>query len=177
MRRATPGSGIFRRAILCCLALGPVATATAQPSAERPPVIDMHAHSTTTTPAALARLDSLGVRFVFLGTLATDLPAWRGVDPARVLTALVFPCEGGRAVITGRACFETTAEFPDTTWLRAEIVAGRVRGFGELLPHDRGWADVYVFALLEFLDRRRFPAPGVEDHHVPTHREPRGANF
>ncbi len=138
MRRATSGSGMFRRATPVCLALGMAGTAAAQPSAERPPVIDMHAHSTTTTPAGLARLDSLGVRFVFLGALATDLPAWRGADSARVLTALVFPCEGGRAVITGRPCFEPTAEFPDPAWLRAEIIAGRVRGFGELLPQFMG---------------------------------------
>jgi hypothetical protein len=114
--------------------------ATLQPavSQSRPPVIDMHVHSTTTTPASLARLDSLGVRYLFLAGLASDLRVWSGVDTSRYLPALVFPCDGGRAPITGRRCFEEATSLPDTLWLRAEIVAGRVRAFGEVLPQFMG---------------------------------------
>lgn len=112
--------------------------AGAQPA--RPPVIDMHVHSTTTSPRALARLDSLNIRYVFLAGLAVDLPAWRGVDSARYLPALVFPCDRDRAAVTGRPCFGTGASFPDTTWLRGELEAGRIRGFGELLPQFLGMA-------------------------------------
>jgi hypothetical protein len=74
----------------------------------RPPVIDMHVHSTTTRQSDLARLASLNVRYVFLAALQSDLAPWSAVEPARYLPALVFPCAGRRAPITGRPCFDTT---------------------------------------------------------------------
>jgi hypothetical protein len=127
------------RAALALALLG--SSAAAQPAPEpRPPVIDMHVHSTTTTPDALSRLDSLGVRYIFLAGLVDDLRSWAGADTSRYLPALVFPCEGGRAPITGRACFDDPTELPDTVWLRAEIRAGRIRGFGEVLPQFIGIA-------------------------------------
>src|SRR5262249_16387008 len=104
----------------------------------RPPVIDMHIHSTTTTPADLSRLASLNVRYLFLAGLQPDLVEWSAVDPARYLPALIFPCDGGRAPITGRPCFDTTREFPDIEWLRRELRARRVRAFGELEPQYLG---------------------------------------
>ena len=113
-------------------------SASAQDGA-RPPVIDMHVHSTTTTPLELARLASLNVRYVFLAALQSDLVRWAAtVDPARYLPALIFPCAGGRAPVTGRPCFATTSEFPDLEWLRSELRAGRVKGFGELEPQFLG---------------------------------------
>jgi hypothetical protein len=110
----------------------------AQSSGRRPPVIDVHVHSTTTTPAAIPRLDSLNVRYWFLSGLAADLRTWQSVDSARYLPGLVFPCDRGRAPITGRPCFDNPTELPDTAWLRAEIKAGRVRAFGELSPQYLG---------------------------------------
>lgn len=110
----------------------------AQSSGRRPPVVDMHVHSTTTTPAAIPRFDSLNVRYWFLSGLAADLRTWQSVDSARYLPGLVFPCDRGRAPITGRPCFDTPSELPDTTWLRAEIKAGRLRAFGELSPQFLG---------------------------------------
>jgi hypothetical protein len=106
--------------------------------AQRPPVIDMHVHSTTTSPDALARLDSLNVRYLFLSGLASDLRAWAEADSTRYLPALVFPCDGGRAPITGRPCYDAATDLPDTTWLRGELRAGRIRGFGEMSPQFLG---------------------------------------
>lgn len=108
-------------------------------AASRPPVIDMHVHSTTTTPEGLARLSAMNVRYVFLAGLAADLRSWAiAADPNRYLPALVFPCERGRAPITGRPCFETATDLPDTAWLRDELRAGRIRGFGEMSPQYLG---------------------------------------
>lgn len=98
----------------------------------------MHVHSTQTTPAAIPRLDSLNVRYWFLSSLAADLRTWQSADSARYLPGLVFPCDRGRAPITGRPCFDNPSELPDTAWLRAEIKAGRIRAFGELSPQYLG---------------------------------------
>lgn len=99
----------------------------------RPPVIDVHVHSTTTTPVALPRLDSLNIRYFVLSALAPDLRVWAAVDTTRFATGLVFPCDRGRAPYTGRPCFSgDAAEFPDTTWLRGELQARRIRALGEL---------------------------------------------
>jgi hypothetical protein len=104
----------------------------------RPPVIDMHVHGTTTAPSDLARLASLNVRYLFLAGLQSDLAVWSKVDPARYLPALIFPCAGGRAPITGRPCFDTTSDLPDIEWLRRELRTGRIRAFGELEPQYLG---------------------------------------
>lgn len=126
--------------VLACLAVAGLlgSPAAGQSGAPRPPVIDMHVHSTTVSPRALARLDSLNVRYIFLAGLAADLRVWAAVDTGRYLPALVFPCDQGRAPVTGRSCYDRPADFPDTTWLRGELRAGRVRAFGEMSPQYLG---------------------------------------
>jgi hypothetical protein len=121
-------------ASIACIARG----AGAQSVPPHPPVIDMHVHSTLTTPKALPRLDSLNVRYFFLAALAPDLQVWSAVDSGRYLPGLVFPCDHGHAPISGRACFAPSADFPDTAWLRGEIEAGRIRALGELVPQYAG---------------------------------------
>jgi hypothetical protein len=39
---------------------------------QNPPVIDVHVHSTTTGPEAIALFDSLNVRYVYLSGLMSD---------------------------------------------------------------------------------------------------------
>lgn len=85
--------------VLACLAVAriPGAPASGQTGALRPPVIDMHVHSTTVSLRALARLDSLNVRYVFIAGLAADLRVRAGAGTSRYLPALVVPCDRGRA--------------------------------------------------------------------------------
>ena len=104
-------SSCVNRALVIVVALTCAGSVTAQ--APRPPVIDMHVHSTTTRPARLARLQTLNVRYLFLAGLVSDLRDWQAVDASRYLPALVLPCDGGRAPITGRACFEGHTDLPD----------------------------------------------------------------
>jgi hypothetical protein len=106
--------------------------------AQRPPVIDMHVHSTTTRPEALALLDSLNVRYIYLSGLHEDLGRWQQVDSSRYLPSLVFPCANGQAPVTGRRCYDSPTDLPDTAWLRGELQAGRIRGFGEMSPQYLG---------------------------------------
>jgi hypothetical protein len=108
----------------------------------RPPVVDMHVHSTNTGPAAqLQRMDSLNIRFAWIATLAAELPAWEAALPSgRMLPALSLPCVGGRAPFVERACWSGTADFPDLEWLRTEIREGRIKALGELVPQLIGIA-------------------------------------
>jgi Amidohydrolase len=128
------------------LLLGPVtasliaATATAQHGTPQPPVIDMHVHSDATSPqTAAALMDSLNIRYLFLSSSAADLRLWAEAgNPSRYLPALQFPCPSGVNPITGRACFDSATELPDVAWVRDELRAGRIRGFGEVLPEYLG---------------------------------------
>ena len=114
-------------------------TVTGQAPA-RPPVIDVHVHSTNTSPQqALERMKSLNIRFLVVSSLTSDLPQWASaLDAAQFLPALVFPCADGRAPITGRPCFDSGTELPDLTWLSGELKAGRIKAFGELSPQYLG---------------------------------------
>jgi hypothetical protein len=106
----------------------------------RQPVIDVHVHSTNTTPQQeLDRMKSLNIRLIVLSALASDLPLWREALTAdQYLPGLVFPCAGGKAPITGRACFSAPTEFPDATWLASEVKSGRIRTLGEVEPQYLG---------------------------------------
>ena len=85
-----------------------ISTAAGQSPSPRPPVIDMHVHSTSTSPQeTLARMKSLNIRSLFVSSLTADLTTWaRALDATRFLPALVLPCDGGRAPITGRPCWD-----------------------------------------------------------------------
>jgi hypothetical protein len=125
------------------LLIGPIAAsliveATGQTPPARPPVIDMHVHSTTTPPSRLAQLEALNVRYVFVAGLASDLRDWSGVDAARYLPALVLVCDRGRALFANRPCWDGDSDLPNVDWLREELRAGRVKGLGEGVPQAVG---------------------------------------
>ena len=103
-------------------------------------VIDVHVHAGQHPSALSAIHDSLGVRFAVVAGLESDLLTWAAADTGRFHFGLVFPCEGGRAPITGVTCFRNGAEWPDTVWLRSELSARRIRVLGELLPQFMGIA-------------------------------------
>ena len=105
---------------------------------QHPPVIDVHVHSGEAPGAVLARHDALNVRFAVVSALQSDLRTWSDVDTDRFSLGLLFPCEHGRMPNSGVRCFENGADFPDTTWLRGEARAGRVRVMGELVPEYVG---------------------------------------
>ena len=127
------------RSVTFSVLFGLLASALAgQAPPRRPPVIDMHVHSTSTRPQALARLDALNVRYWFLAGLDADLREWASVDARRFLPSLVFPCDRGRAPITGRPCYEAATDLPDPGWLREQLRTGRIKAFGEMSPQYLG---------------------------------------
>jgi len=112
------------------------ATGAGQVVAPRLPVIDMHVHSTSGSPEEqLARMTELNIRYIWLTGLAPDFPVWSTALPeGRFLQALFLPCLAGRAPFVPRPCWEGTADFPNTTWLREELRTGRIKALGEMAP-------------------------------------------
>lgn len=109
-------------------------------TAVKPPVIDVHVHSTNTSPAqAVERMKTLNVRFMVVSSLSSDLEAWRSaMSRSQFLPGLVLPCDAGRAPITGRPCFSSPTELPDVAWLRGELKAGRIAALSEMSPQYLG---------------------------------------
>jgi len=129
------------RLAVCVVVFGVLGTTGAgQGPQTRPPVIDMHVHSTNTTPQqTLERMKQLNIRYLFVSTLLPDLPHWVSVlNRNQFAAGLVFPCDHGRGPYGGQSCFNSEAEFPDVAWLRAELRAGRINAFGELEPQYLG---------------------------------------
>jgi hypothetical protein len=142
---------LLRAGILAMLAARPV---LAQSVAPRPPVIDVHYHGTL---ADVARPDSLNVRYRVVTILPVDLEKWQSVDRARLITAIGFPCDHGRAVMFGVPCLPNGADLPDTSWLRAQIRAGRVQAYAEIVSQYVGMSPADprldpLWALAEELD-------------------------
>src|SRR5689334_9075548 len=117
---------IHVRFALQAFALGYTLHASHAQSVSPPPVIDMHVHSTNTTPeVVLGRMATQNLRYFFLSGLVPDLAAWRtAIQPNLYIAGIVFPCEDGHAPITGRSCFDTADILPDINWLRAEVQDG-----------------------------------------------------
>jgi uncharacterized protein len=147
------------RLLFVVISVAALATpAAGQDDRPRPPVIDMHVHSTNTSPQEqLDRMRSLNIRHAWVAALAVDLPTWTTDLPeGHFLPALSFPCVAGRAPFVPRRCWEGVSDFPDTLWLRHELRAGRIKGFGELVPQLIGIApndprlDVYWAMAEEF---------------------------
>jgi hypothetical protein len=128
------------RFVACVVMIGLFGSIAVGQAPRRPPVIDVHVHSTNTTPQqALERMKQLNIRYLVVSTLVADFPRWASVfTPNQFAPGLVFPCNRGLAPYTGRPCFDTETEFPDVAWLRAELRAGRIRALGELEPQYLG---------------------------------------
>lgn len=128
------------RVFLILPAAALLALSTGGQAPTRPPVIDMHVHSTSTSPQqALDRMKALNIRYLFVSSLTADLPKWASaMDARQFLPALVFPCVEGLAPITGRPCFDHPTEFPDLSWMRGELRAGRIKALGEVWPQYVG---------------------------------------
>jgi hypothetical protein len=106
----------------------------------RPPVIDMHLHSTNTTPQqTLERMKQLNIRYVFVSTMLEDEARWAStLNRNQYSNGLVFPCEHGRAPYMGQSCFGSENDLPEINWLRAELQSGHINALGELEPQYVG---------------------------------------
>ena len=109
-------------------------TVFGQSGRSRPPVIDMHVHASAMIPPerAMAMFDSMNVRYIFLSGRPDTFRSWMGADASRFLPALSFPC------LRSPCPFEGDGGFPDLTWLRDELKAGRIRALGEVISENAG---------------------------------------
>jgi hypothetical protein len=132
----------MRRSLLALVMGGGFAVGVNGQSALRPPVIDVHVHSTNTSPQqTLERMKALNIRYVMVSSLAPDLAEWPiMLQSSQFLPALVLPCEGNHAPITGRPCWTGITDLPDPQWLRDEVRAGRIKALGEMSPQYMGMA-------------------------------------
>src|SRR5262245_6684223 len=127
---------MMRLALAAAFLGGISATGAGQLVAPRALVIDMHVHSTSGSPQEqLARMHELNIRYIWLTGLAPDFPTLAKALPEnQFLQGLILPCIAGRSPFVPRPCWEGTADFPDTTWLREELRAGRIKALGEMAP-------------------------------------------
>lgn len=119
-------------AVVALLAAHPGAAQSVPP---RPPVIDVHSHPTL---AQAARPDSLNVRYRLVTILPVELEKWQALDRTRLISGIGFPCDHGRAAMFGLPCLPNGADLPDTSWVRAQIKAGKVQAFAEIVSQYIG---------------------------------------
>jgi len=139
-------------AVLTVLALGRILLPVQ--AQQRGPIIDMHQHTQPDegVQSVVAVMDEFHVVKAFLsGWLLEDVYSWTAAAPGRFIPSPLFPGrEGG---------------FPDIDSLRAEYLAGRLQGMGEITAQYAGIAadDPRLepfFALAE-----EFDVPVLIHHH------------
>lgn len=79
-----------------------------------------------------SELDRHNVKLGLAGGPASDALRFQRAAPERLWAGISFPCVSGRDP-NGWKCFPSGKDWPDLTWLRGEIEAGRIRFLGELL--------------------------------------------
>jgi hypothetical protein len=112
------------------------------------PIIDMHVHTIfvpdRNVQSVIAVMDEYHIVKAFLSGSLEDVYSWTAAAPGRFIPSPMFPVSG----ING---------FPDVDSLRAEYVAGRLHGMGEItsqylgIPPNAPSLEPY-FALAEELD-------------------------
>jgi len=114
MRHWVMGAGLF-------LLLGAFVNETA--AQDRLPIIDMHQHTIYSTDrnvqSMVAVMDEFHIVKAFLSGSLEDVYNWAAVAPGRFIPSPMFPWYG-------------TNGFPDIDNLRAEYLAGRLYGMGEI---------------------------------------------
>jgi hypothetical protein len=130
------------RFAVCVVFFGVIGTTLAGQAPAHPPVIDVHVHSTNTTPDQVReKMTQLNIRYVVVSSLVGDLPRWSSaLTPNQFAPGLVLPCDHGHAPYLGGRCFPTETEFPDVAWLRGELQTGRLRALAELEPQYVGFS-------------------------------------
>lgn len=141
MRHWVMGAGLL-------LLLGAFVNETA--AQDRPPIIDMHVHTKTifapdrNVQSLVAVMDEYHIVKAFLSGSLEEVYEWTAAAPDRFIASPMFPVFG----ING---------FPDIDSLRAEYLAGRLQGMGEItsqylgIPPNAPNLEPY-FALAEELD-------------------------
>jgi predicted TIM-barrel fold metal-dependent hydrolase len=139
MRHWVMGAGLF-------LLLGTFVHETA--AQDRPPIIDMHQHTIYSTDrnvqSMVTVMDEFHIVKAFLSGSLENVYRWTAAAPGRFIPSPMFPWKG----ING---------FPDIDGLRAEYLAGRLHGMGEItsqylgIPPNSPSLEPY-FALAEELD-------------------------
>ncbi len=113
----------------------------------RPPIIDMHLHAgpdDSLRQRVVALMDESNIVKAFLSGSLEDVYSWTAAAPGRFIPSPMFPVSG----ING---------FPDIDSLRAEYLAGRLHGMGEItsqylgIPPNAPSLEPF-FALAEELD-------------------------
>ena len=116
---------------------------------DRPPIIDMHQHTTGwgsdhTVQSTLAVMDELNIVTAFLSGPLEEVYEWTATAPDRFIPSPQFHLPGGDG-------------FPDIEKLKIEYLAGRLHGMGEInvqylgIPPNAPRLAPY-FALAEELD-------------------------
>ena len=76
-----------------CVVVGMVGTTIAGPAPAHPPVIDVHVHTTNTTPGQVRdKMTQLNIRYVVVSSLAGDLSRWAStLAPNQFAPGLILP--------------------------------------------------------------------------------------
>ena len=136
MRHRVMGAGLF-------LFLGAFVNETG--AQDRLPIIDMHVHTDDGSVLdEVAMMDEFHIIKAFISGSLVEVYSWTAAAPGRFIPSPMFPVYG----ING---------FPDIDKLRAEYLAGRLHGMGEItsqylgIPPNAPSLDPY-FALAEEID-------------------------
>lgn len=90
------------------------------------PVVDVNVRADPLSTERLREFDRFRVTHAMVFGRDSVVREWSRHWTGTVIRSVTIPCPEMN-------CYPRGGEFPDTTWLRTELQAGRVRGLGELM--------------------------------------------
>jgi hypothetical protein len=122
-------------------------------------IFDTHLHAAQDINK---QFDELNKHKIVRGAVSSswdNQEAYRASTKTRFLIGLMFPCPNGIVPYSGQKCFSDGKEFPDITWIRQQIIDGKIDFFGELLNEYYGISpsDSSMFPYYELAQEFKLP--------------------
>ena len=109
-----------------------------QKTAVQQKIFDTHLHFKNDLSAHLQELEKYNIAKGAISGSWERAVQYHTGSKQKLLIGLMLPCPNGTVPYHGAKCFENGKEYPDTGWVRQQILDHKIDFFGELLNEYYG---------------------------------------
>jgi hypothetical protein len=110
-------------------------------------IFDTHVHFAGDVPNQLKNFEKHKIVKAAISSSWSNQEKYRTNAKTEFLIGLMFPCSNGIVPYSGQTCFSKGEEFPDSSWVRQQLVDKKIDFLGEVLNEYYGISDSTGFQL------------------------------